>query len=209
MSDFDFNNAEPARAMGDLIPEDTVALVVINVREGGAGPGGVLKKSADQTAEMLDLEFIIDGGQYDRRRLWENWMTSGQSDGQQKAAGITRSRVRSTLESAHGLNPGDDSEPAMEKRRINGWAALDGLKICVKIGIEQGGLKDKTAGPNSERWPTKNKIKAILTPADGEYIAPGPQIGGFQHAGAVAGKVAAAAAPKAAAAVGAKPAWAS
>jgi hypothetical protein len=95
--------------MGDLIPENTVALVVINLREGGAGPGGLLKASNDGTAQMLDLEFTIDGGEFDRRKLWENWVTDGQTEGQQKAAAITRSRVRATLESAHGVNPGDDS----------------------------------------------------------------------------------------------------
>lgn len=210
MSDFDFNNAEPARAMGSLIAEDTIALVIINLREGGAGPGGLLKNSNDGTSQMLDLEFTIEGGSYDRRKLWENWVTSGESEGQQKAAGITRSRIRATLESAYGVDPGDDSEAAMAKRRINGWGGVDGLKICVKIGVELGGLKDKTAGPASDRWPDKNKIKAILTPADTDYLNPGPQVG-MQTAGAAVQRAAANAGGGTAAAVksAAKPAWAS
>lgn len=206
MSDMDFNNAEPQRATGNLIPDNTVALVVINLREGGAGPGGHLKASNDGTSNMLDLEFTVDGGEHDRRKLWENWVVDGQSEGQQKAAAITRSRVRAVLESAHGVDPADDSEAAMEKRRLSGWGGLDALRVCVKIGVETGNLKDKSAGPDSERWPTKNKIKAILTPGDAEYIAPGPQSGAFQTAGAVATKVAAAAGGKAAVN---KPTWAS
>lgn len=206
MSDFDFNNAEPQRAMGALIPEDTIALVVINLRPGQHGPGGFLKLGSTG-AEMLDLEFTIDGGEHDRRRLWENWLTGGNTDGHAKAAAITRSRVRAALESAHGIHPSDDSEAAMQARRINGWGGIDALKICVKIGIEQGGLKDKT-NPGGDRWPDKNVIKAILTPADRDYIAPGPQIGGFQTAGAAAQRVVAAAKP-AAASGAAKPAWAS
>jgi hypothetical protein len=203
MSTFDFNDAEPQRAMGDLIPENTIVLLVVNLRPGKHGPGGYLKL-AQSGAEMLDLEFVIDGGEFDRRRVWENWITAGDTEGQQKAAAITRSRVRALLESAHGLQPGDDSEDAMAKRRLNGWGDMDALKFCAKIGVETGGLKDKTAGPQSERYADKNKIKAILTPADTDYIAPGPQIGGFQQAGAVVSKVAAQAGAKVA---GVKPGW--
>jgi hypothetical protein len=207
MSDFDFNNAEPQRAMGDLIPENTVVLLVVNLRPGGHGPGGFLKLGSTG-AEMLDLEFVIDGGDFDRRRVWENWVTGGNTEGHAKAASITRSRVRALLESAFGINPGDDSEDAMAKRRLNGWGGIDSLKFCAKLGIEQGGLKDKMAGPQSDRYADKNKIKAILTPADADYIAPGPQIGGFQTAGgAVAGAMNQV--KQAAAAGGAKPAWAS
>jgi len=208
MSDFDFNNAEPQRAMGDLIPDGTIVLLVSNLRPGQHGPGGFLKL-ANSGAAMLDMEFTVDGGEHDRRKLWENWITDGETDGQQKAASITRSRVRALLESAYGINPGDDSEEAMAKRRLNGWGGIDALKFCAKIGIETGGLKDKMAGPQSERYADKNKIKAILVPGDVDYIAPGPQSGGFQTAGGAVQGAAKAAGGQTAAAVGAKPAWAS
>jgi hypothetical protein len=208
MSDFDFNYAEPQRAMGELIPENTVVLLVAHVRPGQAGPGGWLKDS--QTgATMLDMEFTIDGGDHDRRKVWENWVTGGVTDGHEKAAAITRSRIRALLESVHGIDPSDDSEAAMQKRRIDGWGAIDGLKFCAKLGIEQGGLKDKTAGPQSERYSDKNKIKAILTPADAEYIAPGPQQAGMQTAGAaLKSAVSGAGAATKAAVAGGKPSWA-
>jgi hypothetical protein len=208
MSDFDFNYAEPQRAMGDLIPENTIVLLVASVRPGQHGPGGWLKL-ANSGAEMLDMEFTIDGGDYDRRKVWENWVTSGETDGQQKAAGITRSRIRAVLESVHGIDPGDDSETAMAARRLAGWGGLDGLKFCAKLGIEQGGLKDKMAGPQSERYADKNKIKAILTPSDAEYISPGPNQTGMQTAGkALKSAVAGAGAATQAAVGGAKPSWA-
>lgn len=207
MSDFDFNNAEPQRAMGDLIPENTVALVVLSIRPGQHGPGGWLKLNRDGSCEMLDCEFTVDGGDHDRRKLWENWVVAGQTDGQQKAAMITRSRLRALLESVHAIHPNDDSDTAMAKRQVNGWGAFDGMKLCVKIGVEGGALKDKT-NPNSERYPDKNRIKAILTPADAEYINPGPQLAGATTAGAAVQRAAAAVGGATAAAVGAKPAWA-
>lgn len=209
MSNFDFNNAEPQRAMGELIPDNTIVLVVASVRPGGAGPGGWLKASATG-AEMLDMEFTIDGGEFDRRKVWENWVVAGTTEGHEKAAGITRSRIRALLESAHGINPGDDSQAAMQARCIDGWPALDGMRFCAKIGIEAGGLKDKMAGPQSERYADKNKLKAILTPGDADYIAPGPQAAaGMQTAGqAVQRAAAAAGGGTAKAAAAAKPAWA-
>lgn len=212
MSDFDFNNAEPQRAIGSLIPEDTICLLVLNVRPGQHGPAGWLKLNRDGTCEMMDLEFTIDGGDHDRRKLWENWVVAGQTEGQTKAGLITRSKLRAVLESAHGVDPADDSEAAMAKRQVAGWGGFDSLKFCAKIGIETGGLKDKTAGPTSERYPDKNRIKAILTPTDAEYINPGPQVG-MQTAGQAVQRGAAAAGGGTAAAVKsagavAKPAWA-
>lgn len=210
MSDFDFNNAEPQRAIGDLIPDNTICLLVLNVRPGQHGPGGWLKLNRDGTCEMLDIEFTIDGGDFDRRKVWENWVVSGQTDGQQKAGLITRSKLRAVLESAHSINPGDDSEASMAKRQVAGWGGFDSLKICAKIGIETGALKDKTAGPASDRYPDKNRIKAVLTPADANYLAPGPQVG-MQTAGAAVQRAAASAGGGTAAAVksAAKPTWAS
>lgn len=210
MSNFDFNNAEPQRAMGELIPENTIVLVVAKVRPGGEGPDGWLKGSATG-AQMLDMEFTIDGGEFDRRKVWENWVVGGVTDGHEKASAISRSRLRALLESARGINPSDDSASAMEGRCIESWGDLDGMTFCAKIGIETGGLKDKMAGPQSDRYADKNKLKAILTPADADYIAPGgpPPVAGMKTAGQAVHRAAAAAGGATAkAAAAAKPSWA-
>jgi hypothetical protein len=202
MSDFDFNEAEPQRAGGgELIPDNTLALVVSKIRPGGNGPGGYVRNS-DSGCEMLDFEFTVDGGDHDRRKFWSLFIVSGVTEGQQKAANITRSRLRAMLESARGINPSDTSPEAVKGRQADGWGAFDGLAFCVKIGVEQGGLKDKSAGPQSERYADKNVIKAVITPDEDHYIPPSPQA---KAAGAASkpandGKAAAAAV---------KPAWAS
>jgi hypothetical protein len=173
MTDFDFNEAEPQRAGGgELIPDNTVALVVAKLRPGGSGPDGWLKPS--QTGcEMLDFEFTVDGGDYDRRKLWGLYVVSGCTDGHEKAANISRSHLRAMLESARSVNPDDTSAEAIAARRANGYADFDGISFCAKIGIEPGGLKDKTAGPNSERYADKNVIKSVVTPDQEDYIKPG------------------------------------
>ena len=210
MSNFDFNNAEPQRAMGALIPDNTICLVVASLRPGGQGPGSWLKANNDGSCLMADFEFTIDGGEFDRRKFWSMMVTEGETDGQQKAANITRSKLRAMLESAFAIHPGDDTQDAVTKRQVSGWGAFDGLKFCAKIGVEQGGLKDKTAGPNSERWPDKNVLKAAITPDESDYINPGPQQAGFQTAGSAVQSAAKAAGGGTAAAVAStKPAWAS
>lgn len=212
MTTMDFNNAEPQRAGSfDLIPDGTVVLLVANLRPGEQGPGGWLKSSNDGSCLMADFEFTVDGGDYDRRKVWGNWITEGQTDGQQKAANITRSRLRAMLESAYGIHPGDDSPDALAKRQVSGWQAFDGLRFCARIGVEAGGLKNKAAGPTSERYADKNTVTPV-TPDQDDYIAPGPQQAGMKTAGAAVAsgaKAAGGGTAKAVAAAGAaKPSWA-
>jgi hypothetical protein len=182
MTNMDFNNAEPQRGFGDLIPDNTIALVVAKLRPGGAGPGGWLKASATG-CDMMDLEFVVDGGEFDRRKFWGLFVTSGCTEGHEKAANITRSRLRAMLESAHGINAGDNSQAALAKRQVSGWGAFDG------------------------RYTDKNVLKAALTPDDTGYINPGPQAAnaaGNASAGPASGPAPAAATGTASA----KPNWA-
>lgn len=212
MSNMDFNNAEPQRAGfgGDLIPNDTVALVVMTIRPGQQGDGGWLKGNNAGDALMIDAEFTVDGGDFDRRKLWGNYIVDGTTDGQQKAAAISRSLLRGMLESAHGIEPGDNSAEALAKRQVTSYGDFSGIRFCARIGVEKGNLKDKTAGPDSERWPDKNIIRAAVTPDDDDYIAPyaGGAASTFKPVGKVAAGVVAKAAQQKAATPAAKPAWA-
>jgi hypothetical protein len=211
VTSFDFNDAEPQRAGSfELIPEGTIVLVVSKLRPGGFGHGNWLKNNNDGTCLMADFEFVIDGGEYDRRKIWSMWVVEGETDGQKKAANISRSRLRAMLESAHGVDPSDDSPNAMAARSVAGWQGFDGIKFCARVGIEKGGLKDKTQ-PNGERYPDKNILYPV-TPDDDDYIAPGPQQAGARTAGAAlasAGAKAGGSAKAATAPAAKKPAWAS
>lgn len=164
MTNMNFGDAEPQRGNFDLMPDNTTAVVVVTVRPGGAGEGGWLKPSSNGSAAMLDLEFIIDGGEFDRRKVWGYWLTEGETDGQQKAARITRSRIRAALESARGVSPGDESKKAMEARQIAGWGDLDGLRFMARIGVE------KSKDP---QYSDKNVVKAAVTPDEDDYALDG------------------------------------
>lgn len=175
----DFNDAEGQRSgfSGELIPEGSVAIVVATLRPGGNGPDGTLRHS-DTGASMLDFEFTIQGGDYDRRKIWNLYVVDGVTEGHEKAKNISKSALRAMLESARNIMPDDTSDAAMAARKIASYSELDGLVFPVEIGVKKGDLRDKTAGPNSERYADKNIIRTIITPDMEEYSNPGASNGG-------------------------------
>ena len=107
-------------------------------------------------------------------------------------ANMGRSLVRGILNSARGVSDKDDSPQAQAKRRIRGFADLDGVEFLA--GIDVG--RDVNGGD-------KNEIRVAVTPDHRDYAA---------HMGLAAqGPGAAPAAPAPAGgggAPGARPAWA-
>lgn len=172
---FDFNDAEGQRSgfSGELIPEGTIAVVVAALRPGGNGEEGLLKNSNDGSCQMLDFEFTIQGGDFDRRKIWNMYVVNGTTEGQETAVKISKSALRAMLESARGIDPSDTSDKAMKARQVSGYSDFNGLTFPIEIGVAKGNLKDKTAGPNSERWDDKNVIRSIVTPDMPEYASAG------------------------------------
>lgn len=197
---YDFNSADRQQAF-DVIPTGTIVSLVMNIRPGGAGEGGWMKKSGNSDALMLDCEFIVAEGPYARRKLWQYMVLSGgkvNDKGDSIAGNITRSTLRAMLESARGIMPDDNSDQAMQARRINGWQDFCGLVFLAKLGVE----KDKTG-----QYADKNRIMAVITPDMKDY-ASGGNSGSAAPAQAAApapawaGNAAPSAAPR-----GAAPAW--
>lgn len=159
---FDFNDADKASGGFDLIPANTVAPMILTIRPGAAGADGWLKKSASSDAEMLDCEFVITGGPFRNRKLWQNMVVSGgkvDEAGKSKAGNITRSMLRSILESARGIRADDDSEVARKSRMVGGYGDFSGLEFVGKIGVEKG-----TGG-----YSDKNKLLAAVGPESAQY----------------------------------------
>lgn len=149
----DFNGAEPQRE-GELIPDGTVAPVNMKLRPGGHGDGGWLKRSKSGEALMLDCEFTVIEGPNARRKFWTLFTVSGETDGQQKAADISRSKLRAIIESARGINPADEREAAMNGRRVSSYEDLDGIQFVAVVGLE----------PGKGEYKDKNILKAAVTP---------------------------------------------
>lgn len=201
----DLNDAGQQMERGAVIPAGSFAKLAMTIRPGGASsPGldqmdaGLLTASKTSDVLFLDCEFTVVGGPHNKRKLWQNLSISGgktDDKGQSMAWGITKATLRAVIESATATMPNDVSEAAKAKRVFQGFKQLDGIQFYARIGVEPG--KDDGKGG---KFPDRNRIDRVLTPADPEYAA------------LAAGKEVAAAAPQSAAPAAksttAKPAWA-
>ena len=171
---YDYSDAPPPRDF-ELIPPNTVATLSLHIQGGGAGEDGMLKRSKDGRCEMLALEFVVVDGEFAKRKFWENWIIEGTDHA--KAIEISRSRIKSVLDSALGLNPKDVS-PQARAARTKSYKELEGLIFIGKIGIEKGTPKNDGS---AENWPDKNILAVIITPDRREWhpvVQPPPFNGG-------------------------------
>lgn len=196
----DFNNA-PEQKEGGLMPKGTIAVVHMTIRPGNAGEGGWEKRSKAGDSQALDCEFTVVEGPFAKRKFWSLFTVSGATEGQQKAAQISGSRIRGILESARGIRPDDESDTAKNGRRISSYGELDGLRFVAKIGIEIG--KGEYEGKD------KNTLDLAITPDRKDWLKVDQvkQQGSFQQSGVAASNVAQAASQATSAPSG-KPAWA-
>jgi len=180
----DFNNAgKQFEGGGDFetIPEDTIVTLVMMVRPGGAGPNGWLKQGQPNAKssggwQYMDCEFVVEGGDFDKRKVWQNmmWDCIGPVD-QAKAdqtANITKKLVRAMLESARNIHPDDESPAAQTARQINDFDDFNGLTFRAKLKIEKGGAKG-----DGTMYPDKNQIKCAVTSDMTGYNASAAAIG--------------------------------
>ena len=157
----DFNDAErQSSGGGEPIPEGTVAPVIVNLREIKTGKTG---------ATGLDVEYTITAGPFKGRKAW-GWhgVAGNGSEGHNKMVSITRSYIRGMLESAYGVDPSDDSQAAMEARRLGDWDDLQQLEFVARFGIEKASdYTDQRTGEVKAGKP-KNTLRAV-TPDDPDY----------------------------------------
>jgi len=156
---YNYNDTPPSREF-DLIPHGTTATVVMHIRPGGVGEDGLLKRSKDGGCEMLDVEYVVADGPHARRKMFANMVLAGTTDGHAQAAEISRGMLRSILESARGIKPGDTSPQAYEQRKAD-LKDFEGMTFIAKIGVEKGRPKNDGSGEN---WSDKNVLAEAITP---------------------------------------------
>lgn len=172
----DFNGVDPAKP-NEPIPDGTFAKVMMTIRPGGLDgespiDRGLLTASRAEASDViqLDCEFTILEGPFARRKFWRRFVVSGgKVDEQGVSIGwkITKSALRSILDSAHGLDPKDESPAAQAKRRINGFYDLNNLLFVAKIATDEEGRSELDAAITRER-PEWAKVMA------GEFVPPKP-----------------------------------
>jgi hypothetical protein len=155
-----------------LIPDGTVVRGVLMFQGGDqmmpefSQSAMFFKKSAHTSAVWMPIEMTIVGGQFDKRKVWQNIFVHGdaidETSGVSKARLIGLDTIRKIINSGHNLTATDMSPEAQAKRQINGVEELQGLEVCFVIGIEKS---------NDPQYADKNRIKTFLSPDSGDFIA--------------------------------------
>ena len=154
----DFNSAQ---SNGTIIPKGTLAKVRLTIRPGGfddpsqGWTGGYAKRGATG-AVYLDAEYTVVEGPYAKRKIWSliglyspkgpDWGNAG------------RGLIKGILNSARGIADKDNSAQAQARRRISGFAELDGIEFIARMDIG--------SDTNGE---DKNEVRAAVTPSHRDY----------------------------------------
>lgn len=157
MSFFSPETSNTGSTSFDLIPVGTIAKVVIAVRD--------IKQSQLTNAQYLDLELIVDGGRFDRRRVFglicDPWDSRTSDKGKEMAVG-TITRIMESIgvfdaskpETYNAFNDAGIQEVAM---------AINTKSVHIVIGIQKG--RDGRAD--------KNEVK--------EWTSPNPKSNGYKN----------------------------
>jgi hypothetical protein len=205
MAPYDYTDAPPPQER-ELIPAGTIATLRMHIRPGDCGEDGMLKRSKTGDCEMLDIEYLVIDGPYEKRKFWENLVLDGTTDGHREAEKISRGKLRQIIESAFDIKPSDVSQQARAARSKD-LKDFEGMTFTAKIGIEKGGPKKDGNG----NWPDKNIIAGVITPDKREWRRveqPPPFNGGGAAAGTSAPSTSSTSAPSTPALPVARPNWA-
>jgi len=207
----DLNNVPPMEGgSGDfeLIPDGTVVSAIIKLEGGDTeipeyGAGTYFKQSQTTSAKWLPIELTIVGGNFDKRKVWQNIFVDGDAkdeNGMSKARKIGLNTIKQMVDSGFGISPKDESEDAIAKRAsIQGIHMINGMIICCTLGIEKG----------SNGYADRNKIKTVLTPDSPNYIQSTGQAAPVAQAPVAQAPVAQSPAPQpTTATAGVAPSWA-
>ena len=207
----DLNNVPPMEGgSGDfeLIPDGTVVSAIIKLEAGDTeipeyGAGTYFKQSQTTSAKWLPIELTIMGGNFDKRKVWQNIFVDGDAkdeNGMSKARKIGLNTIKQMVDSGFGISPKDESEDAIAKRAsIQGIHMINGMIICCTLGIEKG----------SNGYADRNKIKTVLTPDSPNYIQSTGQAAPVAQAPVAQAPVAQSPAPQpTTATAGVAPSWA-
>lgn len=157
----DFNGADEQRDF-DLIPKGTIVPVRMTIKPGGydephmGWTGGYATRNENTGAVYLNCEFVITAGQFAKRKVWS--LIGLHSPKGPEWANMGRSFVKAILNSSRGVDPKDSSPEAQNKRRINGFADLDGIEFLAKIDVGKDARDDD-----------KNEIRTAITPDHKDY----------------------------------------
>lgn len=160
----------------ELIPDGTIARAIITIKPNAVtipelSNAPLFRASQSTSAKWLEVEYTIIGGQFDKRKFWHNHFFDGDArddNGVSKSKKIGLQWLKAVLESHKNISANDASPEAQAVRQLDaskgGVASINGMSVCVKIGIEKS---------NDPMYADKNKVKVIMTQGMDGYIPNG------------------------------------
>src|SRR5215471_11797645 len=95
---YDYSNVP-----SNLIPSGTLATVIMRIHAGGVGEDGLLTRSKEGDCEMLNIEYTVIDGPYARRKIFENQIINGTTQGQKDMAQHYYGVRKQILQSARNI----------------------------------------------------------------------------------------------------------
>lgn len=159
----DLNQADEQRESLGAIPPNSMVKVRMDIRKpeyAKQGSDPMLTVSRNGDCEMLNCEFVVTAGAFQGKKIWNNFVVAGASDGHKKAAQISMRTMRAIVEAVRGISPKDASPTATQARMLNAWGDLQGVEFGIIVAIEPPKAGDKYVN---------NRIKRIVTKDDEQY----------------------------------------
>ena len=166
MENFTFNmmNLNNAQPQFSLIPRNTIAKVMMEIQPGDYGEDNLLTRSEHTGSIGLSVQFTVLDGEYKGRKIKQLIGIEGTKRnkyGRDIWADMGHSLLRAVIESAHNIDPKDESEKARKIRDIKSYKELVRLTCQVNIEVEV----DKTG-----KYKDKNKVTRAITPNVKDYV---------------------------------------
>jgi hypothetical protein len=149
MSFFSPESSNSGSTAFDLIPANTIAKSIFVVRD--------IKTGQASGARYLDCELVLQGGQYDNRRIFTVVCDPWDENTSEKAREMAIGAITRLMEQTGVFKPEDPSTyAALDNANIQDVAVrLQGKHVAFVVGIQKG--KDGYADKNTVRdWASPN-----------------------------------------------------
>ena len=171
MSFFSPETSNTGSSSIELIPAGTIAKVVIIVRD--------IKHSQSTGGRYLDLELVVDGGQFDRRRIFCVICDPWDSNTSEKAKEMAVGSITRIMESVGVFDPANpETYNAFNNAGIQEVGmAMSAKSVYIVVGLQKG--KDGRADRNEvKEWtspnPKSNGHKSYLLAVGGAETVGAP-----------------------------------
>ncbi len=156
MSFFSPESSNSGSSAFDLIPANTLAKAILVVRD--------IKTGQTSGARYLDVELVIQGGQYDNRRVFTVVCDPWDEHTSDKARTMAIGGITRLMEQTGVFKPEDPSTyAALDNASIQDVAVrLQGKHVAFVIGIQKG----------KDGYSDKNTVK--------DWASPNPSSSGFK-----------------------------